>query len=231
MRPGRPAAHRDRSARIWRRCRIAASATNRPTSPASLERWPRSGARPAEPLAAVITAQFRRPFRVAAKLICATQGLSALTLRAKVQYCEADQPDVIPLSDTAHNPPVDCGPGADFRADPRGSRSRRAGVRPPHPVARRADSRDGPLHPEQRRQARAPGRAADGRAAEWLHAAIAPSSTRRSWSSSTPRRWCTTTSSMAPTCAADAWRCTRDGATTSRSCSATTSTSSRWRWR
>ena len=54
----------------------------------------------------------------------------------------------------------------------------------------------------------------------------------RRWSSSfTRRRWFTTTSSTTRSCGADAWRCTRGGATTSRCSSATTCTSSRWRWR
>ena len=73
-----------------------------------------------------------------------------------------------------------------------------ARVRPPHPVAGGAHPRDGALHPEERRQARAAGGPADGRAAERLHRRPRRAQRRRWWSSSTPRRWCTTTSSTRP---------------------------------
>ena len=94
----------------------------------------------------------------------------------------------------------------------------------------RADPADRAVHPDQRRQANPSGGAADGlparrlyRRPSILYAAVVSSSTRR--------RSSTTTSSTTSISAAAAWPCIRGGATTSPCSSATTSTSSRWRWR
>ena len=55
---------------------------------------------------------------------------------------------------------VRSGSRADLRARPRGAGARRARVRPSSRVARRADSADGQVRPDERRQARAARRAA-----------------------------------------------------------------------
>ena len=82
--------------------------------------------------------------------------LSALTLRAKLHYSET-------TGTGKHGTPFERyraeirrlhRSGADLRPDPRGSRSRRAGVRSSYPVTSGADPGDGPLHPEERWQAR-----------------------------------------------------------------------------
>ena len=159
------------------------------------------------------------------------QRLSALTPRAKVQYCGSPTPQTIPLSDTAQKLAVVCRPGADLRTDPRGSRAvEQEFVR--HIQSRVALIPEmGTLHPEERRQARAARGAADGGAALRLHGR--PRGAQRlgrgvhPHRDARPRRHHRRRRRRA----AAGWPCTRAGATTSPSCSATTSTSSRWRWR
>ncbi|MCK7529410.1 MAG: hypothetical protein MZV64_73605 [Ignavibacteriales bacterium] len=91
--------------------------------------------------------------------------------------------------------------------------------------------RIGKVHPVQRRQAHPARGPADGRQAAAATPGTAPCSMPPWSSSSTRPRSSTTTSSTMRSCGGAGWRCTRSGATTSRSCSATTCTSSRWRSR
>ena len=110
---------------------------------------------PASELAAQATRNFDAPVRPVQSQLLRSERLSALTPRAKLQYSERPTCKRHPLTDTRRNPsspPIWRRSSSPIRDDLEAVEQR---VRPPHPVAGRADPRDRQLHPEERRQARA----------------------------------------------------------------------------